>query len=689
MMKIFIIFFIAIFGPTINGQSTNPFTPYCDELTALLPQIQSSTVNVTCTTPLIQDTQIDLHYCTTFMTSTLSASTTATFLATISGLTAQIQGLYAACIAGSENTTTTTTTTSTTLPPDVRLTLLPQFDFIISNLTSLFNVSSASSASSCCLQPIKNDIDFLVSWTQTLKSGILSQSYGLEMSYIESLYSNIQQLYSNFTDCQTVGNCCNLTTILATTTTVATTTVTSTSTSTTTTTTIDPRIALGPLAQQLLASLNALLLSMKSYNGSQAGVPSFVINATLAVNQTQDLISIMFTIEFSICSGTLTNLQNWFSQLAAAWAAYCINDVPTTLAPTTIPPTTLAPTTEAPTTIDPRIALDSLAQQLLANLNALLQSMQSYNGSQAGVPLFVSNATAAATQIQSLITNMLSIDFSIGSTTFTNLESLLSQLSAAWASYCANDVPTTISPTTLAPTTEIPTTLVPTTEVPTTLAPTTIPPTTETPTTIDPRLALGPLAQQLLANLTALLQNMQRYPGSQAGVPLFIINATLAVNQTQNLISIMFTIEFSICSATLTSLENWLSQLAAAWASYCANDVPTTLAPTTEIPTTEIPTTEVPTTEVPTTEIPTTEVPTTLAPTTEIPTTLAPTTEIPTTLAPTTEIPTTLAPTTIPPTTLAPTTIPPTTLAPTTIPPTTLAPTTIPPTTLAPTESHR
>lgn len=72
-------------------------------------------MNVSCTTPLIQDTQIALHYCTTFMTSSLSPTSTATFLATISGLTAQIQGLYAACIAGSENLTTTTSTTSTTL----------------------------------------------------------------------------------------------------------------------------------------------------------------------------------------------------------------------------------------------------------------------------------------------------------------------------------------------------------------------------------------------------------------------------------------------------------------------------------------------------------------------------------------------------------------------------------------------
>jgi len=45
------------------------------------------------------------------MTSSLSPTSTTTFLATISGLTAQIQGLYAACLAGSENLTTTTTTT--------------------------------------------------------------------------------------------------------------------------------------------------------------------------------------------------------------------------------------------------------------------------------------------------------------------------------------------------------------------------------------------------------------------------------------------------------------------------------------------------------------------------------------------------------------------------------------------------
>ncbi|XP_070504730.1 mucin-2-like [Chironomus tepperi] len=691
MRRIFIIFFVFLFGWTTNAQSTNPFTPYCDELTALLPQIQSSTVNVTCTFPLIQDTQIALHYCTTFMTSSLSPSSTTTFLATISGLTAQIEGLYADCLKNAGNVTTTTTTTTTTLPPDERLTLLPQFDFIISNLTSLFNMSTASSAGSCCLQPIKNDIDFLVSWTQTLKSGILSQSYGLEMNYVQSLYSNILQLYSNFTDCQTVGNCCNLTSVLATTTTVATTTVTSTTTlppttttttttttlpptttttttlpPTTTTTTVDPRLILMIPLQQLLGQLSVLLQSVQTYNGTQSGCPPFIANITNLISLIQDLVANMLLIDISTCTATVNSLQSQAAQEIANWAAYVASDVATTTTTTTLATTTEAPTTTTTTTttVDPRLALISLAQQLLASINALLQSILNYSGSQAGVPPFVANATSAANVTQGLITNMLSIDFSICSVALTDLQNFFNQLAAAWANYVANDIPTTTTTTTTT-TTQAPTTTT-TTEATTTTT------TTEAPTTTTTTEAPTTTTTTEAPTTTTTTESTTTTTTTEAPTTTTTTTTTEAPTTT--------TTTEAPTTTTTTEAPTTTTTTEAP-----TTTTTTTLAPTTEAPTTTTTTTLAPTTVPPTTVPPTTVPPTTVPPTTVPPTTVPPTTVPPTTVPPTTVPPTTVPPTTVPPTTAAPTTVPPTTVPPSTVPPTTVPPTTVPPTTAAPT----
>ena len=108
---------------------------------------------------------------------------------------------------------------------------------------------------------------------------------------------------------------------------------------------------------------------------------------------------------------------------------------------------TLATTTTT-TTVDPRLALNTTAEQLLAEIQSLLQAMQNYNGTKTGVPPFISNSTALLNAVQSLITNMMNSSASNDSTTLANLENLATQESAAWAAYVASDTTTTSTTTT-------------------------------------------------------------------------------------------------------------------------------------------------------------------------------------------------------------------------------------------------
>jgi hypothetical protein len=91
---------------------------------------------------------------------------------------------------------------------DPRLNLAPQVQLFISNLTTFLNETSNSTANPCCLLPIQNDIKWMLNVSKTLDESLFRQTYPIDLEFVEGIQANIFNLYSNWTDCLTVGNCC-------------------------------------------------------------------------------------------------------------------------------------------------------------------------------------------------------------------------------------------------------------------------------------------------------------------------------------------------------------------------------------------------------------------------------------------------------------------------------------------------
>ena len=247
-------------------------------------------------------------------------------------------------------------------------------------------------------------------------------------------------------------------------------------------------------------------------------------DTTALINMLQALIGNMGTNTLADNIAALTAIQNSVAQEATAWAAYVAGDI-----------------TGTTTTADPRIAITTEAQQLLAQLQTLLQTIQNYTGNQTGVPGFVSNTTSLIAQVQDLINNMMNNPASVDATTLANLNTLTNQEVAAWNAYVASDV--TI------------------------------------PTTIDPRLALLAEAQSLLLNLSSLSQDIQAFTGNQTGVPTFSGLTGDLTTQVQNLINSIMSSDYATSAALLSNLENFAAQDTSAWTAYKdSNTTPTTAA---------------------------------------------------------------------------------------------------------------
>ncbi|KAL7012530.1 hypothetical protein ACKWTF_014906 [Chironomus riparius] len=304
-------------------------------------------------------------------------------------------------------------------------------------------------------------------------------------------------------------------------------------------------------AEALLADLNTLIQSMQSYTGNQTGVSGFVNDTSGLATMLQALIASMGNSTLAENIAALTTLQNAAAQEATAWAAYVAGS-----------------TLNTTTTVDPRIALTTEAQQLLAELQDFLQTIQNYTGNQTGVPGFINDTTALIAQVQDLINNMMNNPASVDAATLANLDTLATQKAAEWLAYVASDTTaTTVQPAT------------------TTLAPTN---TTQaqnetlnsTTTTVDPRLALLSTSQILAANLAALAQDMQTYTGNQAGVPTFSSLTSALTTQVQDLSNNMMNNDYATDAAQLSNLQLLSSQDAAAWIAYKSSDTATTAAAT-------------------------------------------------------------------------------------------------------------
>ena len=190
--------------------------------------------------------------------------------------------------------------------------------------------------------------------------------------------------------------------------------------------------------------------------------------------------------------------------------------------------------------------LTTTAQSLLADLSTLLQNMQNYTGNQTGVPGFVADTTSLISMLQALNSSMGNNKLASDIAALTALQNAAAKESTAWAAYVAND----ISGSSITPTT----------------------------TTVDPRLALLAEAQSLLANLTALTQEMQNYSGNQTGVPTFLGLSGDLATQVQNLINSIMNNSFANDSAALSNLENFVAQDSSAWTVYMDNNTTATAA---------------------------------------------------------------------------------------------------------------
>lgn len=171
--------------------------------------------------------------------------------------------------------------------------------------------------------------------------------------------------------------------------------------------------------------------------------------------------------------------------------------------------------------------------------------MQSYTGNQTGVPAFVTDTTGLITMLQALINNMGNNTLAEDIAALTALQNAAAQEATAWAAYVASDISGTSS----------------------------------SPTTVDPRLALLAEAQSLLANLTALTQDMQAFTGDQTGVPTFLGLTGDLTTQVQNFINSIMSNDYATDAALLSNLQNFVAQDTAAWTAYKdSNTAPTAAA---------------------------------------------------------------------------------------------------------------
>ncbi|KAL7012529.1 hypothetical protein ACKWTF_014906 [Chironomus riparius] len=514
---------------TAAATSTSDLTPIAQtllsDLNALLANMLNYAGNQTGVPGFVSDTSNLISQLESliagFGTNGLSADIAS--LTALQNQVAQEATAWAAYVFGAVLEISSTTTTTTTEDP--RLALLADAEGLLAVLGVLTQDMQNYTGNQAGVPTFLGLTADLTAQVQDLIANMMNNDYTTDAA----LLSNLQNLVSQDADAWAVYKASE---------TAPTTAATSTADLTT-------------IAQSLLDSTNILLQDMQNYTGNQTGVPGFVNDTTALIGQLQNLIANLGTDSLSTDIAALTALQNAAAQGSTAWAAYVAGS-----------------TLDTTTTIDPRIALTTEAQQLLAELQDFLQTIQNYTGNQTGFPGFINDTTALIAQVQDLINNMMNNPASVDAATLANLDTLATQKAAEWLAYVASDTTaTTVQPAT------------------TTLAPTN---TTQaqnetlnsTTTTVDPRLALLSTSQILAANLAALAQDMQTYTGNQAGVPTFSSLTSALTTQVQDLSNNMMNNDYATDAAQLSNLQLLSSQDAAAWIAYKSSDTATTAAAT-------------------------------------------------------------------------------------------------------------
>ncbi|XP_070504709.1 pneumococcal serine-rich repeat protein-like [Chironomus tepperi] len=501
------------------------------DLNELLASMLNYAGNQTGVTGFVDDTsnlitQLE-NLIASFGTNGLTADISA--LTALQSQIAQEATAWAAYVAGDVSGLSTITTTTTTADP--RLALLDAAQGLQTVLDVLMQDMQNYTGSQAGVQTFLGLTADLIAQIQNLIANMMNNTYAVDAGLLATIQDSIVQDAAAWATYKASD-------------TAPTSAATSTGDLTTT-------------AQALFADLNALLQSMQSYTGNQTGVPEFVSDTTGLITMLQDLIANMGSNSLASDITALTIIQNAAAQDATAWAAYVAGSTLSTNTTTT--------------TVDPRIDMITAAQQLLAELQTLLQTIQNYSGNQTGVPGFVSDISTLISQVQDLIANMMNNPASVDATSLSDLTTLATQEATAWAQYVASDVTSSTTTTTVS--------IASTNSTDTTLASTDTTQVQNT-TTVDPRLALLSTSQILQSNLAALAQDMQSYTGNQAGVPTFTTLTGQLSSSVGDLINNIMINNYSTDAAQLNNLQLLSSQDAAAWIAYKSTDTNATAAAT-------------------------------------------------------------------------------------------------------------
>jgi hypothetical protein len=187
-------------------------------------------------------------------------------------------------------------------------------------------------------------------------------------------------------------------------------------------TTTDPRASLNSTLASATATLNNLLSQVQNFTGNQTGIPGFTSTINNLLSQIQNLEANLMNNNYTTDAAQVSAIQAAVAQVVADWAAYVASSSSSTT-----------------TTVDPRSALIPEAQTLAAILAALTQEMNTYNGSQTGVPTFLGLTGDLAAQVQSLIDNMMNNTYEVDAALLATLQNAVAQDAAAWAAYKASD----------------------------------------------------------------------------------------------------------------------------------------------------------------------------------------------------------------------------------------------------------
>lgn len=181
-------------------------------------------------------------------------------------------------------------------------------------------------------------------------------------------------------------------------------------------------------------------------------------------------------------------------------------------------------------------------------MNDLLRQIQSFTGNQAGIPELTVAVNDLLSQIQNLQASLMNNNYTADATSASAIQSAVVQLVANWAAYVSSS----------------------------------------NTTTVDPRLALLADAQGLETILAGLTQEMEAYTESQTEISTFLSLTGDLASQVQDLIANMLNNAYSDDAAVLATLQNFVTQDAAAWAVYKASNTTSTVAASKSKPVKEV-----------------------------------------------------------------------------------------------------